>query len=63
VPHDRGGGAGATSSIDTTGDDTMADLRAASQLFAPAPVAGTVVGFRVTDELRNCVAQRQAGAL
>lgn len=53
----------ATASIDTTADETSADLRAADQLFAPGPVVGTVLAFEVTDELRHCVLQRQAGGL
>ena len=52
-----------TASIDTSGDETMADLRAADQLFDPEPVAGTVVAFHITDVLRNCPVQRQAGGL
>jgi hypothetical protein len=52
----------ATGSIDTSGDQTMADLRRADQLFAPGPVAGTVVAFDVTDELHNCALVR-AGVL
>ncbi|MBK9033567.1 MAG: hypothetical protein IPL61_20275 [Myxococcales bacterium] len=52
-----------TGSIDTSGDDTMADLRTATQLFAPGPVVGTVISFRATDDLRNCVVQRQVGGL
>lgn len=53
----------ATASIDTHRDETMADLRDAAQLFDPDPVAGTVVAFTVTDEVRHCVLQRQAGGL
>lgn len=53
----------ATRSIDTTRDQTMADLTAADQLFAPGPVTGTVIGFTVTDVVRHCVLQRQAGGL
>ncbi len=51
----------ATASIDTSRDQTMADLRAADQLFAPGPVTGTVLAFSVTDEVRHCVIQRQEG--
>lgn len=50
-------------SIDTTGSDQLADVMDAAQLFAPAPVAGTVVAVSVTDELRNCAAQRAPGGL
>ena len=50
-------------SIDTSLDETVADLRAADQLFAPGPVAGTVIGFQITDELRNCAVQRVVGQL
>lgn len=53
----------ATGSIDTSHDETMADLRGADQLFAPGPVAGTVVAFTVTDLVRHCVIQRQVGGL
>ena len=51
----------ATSSIDTTRDETMAALRDADQLFAPGPVTGTVVAFSVTDDVRHCVLQLQDG--
>lgn len=44
----------ATASIDTSQDQDVADIRRASQLFAPDPVAGTVVAYTVGDELRNC---------
>jgi hypothetical protein len=40
-------------SIDTTHDQTMADLRTESQLFAPAPVAPTVISYTATGELRD----------
>ena len=42
----------ATMSIDTTGDQTMADHRDARQLFDPGPLPGTVLGYEMTDELR-----------
>ncbi|HVV82737.1 MAG TPA: hypothetical protein VHE35_06635 [Kofleriaceae bacterium] len=51
-----------TRSIDTTSDETMADLRDARQLFAPGPVAGTVVAYAVTDEVRHCVVQHEDGS-
>ena len=54
--------AAATASIDTNHSETMADLRAAEQLFDPGPVAGTVVGFTVTDDVRHCVLQREDGS-
>ena len=45
-------------SIDTYASDTMADATAATDLFGPGPertpVAGAVVAYAVTDELRNC---------
>ncbi len=53
----------ATASIDTSHDEAVADLRDASQLFDPDPVAGTVVAFDTTDDVRNCPLQRQAGSL
>ncbi|MEZ4403836.1 MAG: hypothetical protein R3B06_27685 [Kofleriaceae bacterium] len=50
-----------TGSIDTSGDDTQADLRAAEQLFAPGPVVGTVVSFQPTDAWHDCVVQQTPG--
>lgn len=44
----------AIASIDTSRDQDVADIRGASQLFAPDPVPGTVIAYTVTDELRNC---------
>lgn len=45
-------------SIDTYASDAMADATAAGDLFEPGPertpVAGAVVAYTVTDELRNC---------
>jgi hypothetical protein len=52
-----------TASIDTSGNDATADLKAAAQLFDPDPVAGTVVGFEATDELHDMPLQRSAGGL
>ncbi len=49
--------AAATASIDTSGDETVADLRDAAQLFDPDPVAGTVIAFETTDEHWNCAPQ------
>jgi hypothetical protein len=51
------------SSIDTSGDDTVADLRTAAQLFDPSPVTPTVVAFTSTDEVRNCPQQRKSGGM
>jgi len=50
-------------SIDTSHDEAVADLKDATQLFAPAPVAGTVLAYDVTDEIRHCAQQRTAGGL
>jgi hypothetical protein len=47
-----------TASIDTSMNQSLADLDRATQLFAPGPVAGTVVAFQETDELRNCAPVR-----
>jgi hypothetical protein len=55
--------AAATDSIDTSGDQTQAEIRAATQLFDPDAVEDTVVGFTETDELRNLPQQREAGGL
>jgi hypothetical protein len=52
-----------TASIDTSGNDAIADLKSALQLFDPDPVAGTVVGYETTDELRDMPMQRQPGGL
>lgn len=50
-------------SIDTSHDEASAQLEAATQLFAPGPVTGTVVAYQISDELRDCPAQRTAGGL
>jgi hypothetical protein len=50
----------ATASIDTSRDDAIADLTSAPQLFAPGPVAGTVIAVSPTTELRDC--PRQGGS-
>jgi hypothetical protein len=55
--------AAATDSIDDSGDETMAGIRAASDLFDPDAVPGTVVAFSATDDLRDCPQQREAGGL
>src|SRR6266545_2656414 len=44
----------ATPAIDTFADETMSDISAATDLFDPDAVAGTVVGYVETDDLRNC---------
>jgi hypothetical protein len=44
-----------TSSIDTTRDQTKADHTNATQLFAPTPVAGVVLGYTVETEARVLV--------
>jgi hypothetical protein len=49
-----------TASIDTSRDDAVADLTSEPQLFAPGPVAGTVLAFSATTELRDC--PRQGGS-
>lgn len=48
----------ATPSIDTSMNQSVADIQRASQLFAPGPVAGTVVAYQETDERRNCAPVR-----
>jgi hypothetical protein len=40
-------------SIDTTHDQSQADLRAETQLFAPTPITGTVISYAATGELRD----------
>ncbi len=52
-----------TPSIDSSGDETMAAIRTATDLFDPDAVEGTVVAFSETEDLRNCPQQRQPGAL
>ena len=47
-------------SIDTSRDDAVADLTSEPQLFDPGPVAGTVLAFSATTELRDC--PRQGGS-
>jgi hypothetical protein len=47
-------------SIDTSHDDAVADLTSEPQLFAPGPVAGIVLAFSATTELRDC--PRQGGS-
>jgi hypothetical protein len=51
-----------TASIDTSRNDAIADVKAADQLFTPQPTV-TVVGYDMTDDLRNCPLQRAAGGL
>jgi hypothetical protein len=43
----------AVSSIDTSQNQAIADLRGEAQLFDPQPVAGVVIGYQSTDELRD----------
>jgi hypothetical protein len=50
------------SSIDDTQDDTMAELSDATQLFTPAPTS-VVVGYQITDDVRNLAGQRRRGGL
>jgi hypothetical protein len=52
-----------TAAIDTTTDETMSAIRAATDLFDPDAVAGTVIGFEETDDLRDCPQERQPGGL
>jgi hypothetical protein len=44
-----------TSSIDTTRDQTKADHTNATQLFAPTPIAGVVLGYTVETDARALV--------
>jgi hypothetical protein len=55
--------AAGTGSIDTSGDQTESEIRAAAQLFDPDAVEGTVVAFSETDELRNLPQQGEPGSL
>ena len=50
-------------SIDSSGDQTVADFRSATDLFDPDPVAGNVVAYRITDELHNLPQQQNPGGL
>jgi hypothetical protein len=52
-----------TSSIDTSKDETMAAIEDATQLFDPNPVAGTVLAFDSTDEVRDLPQQSTPGGL
>lgn len=52
-----------TGSIDTTRSDAQAQIMDATQLFDPQPVAGTVVSYEMTTELRNMPAQRTPGGI
>jgi hypothetical protein len=52
-----------TSSIDTTRDETMAAIDDATQLFDPDPVAGTVLAFDSTDDVRDLPQQSTPGGL
>jgi hypothetical protein len=52
-----------TLSIDSSHNDTVADLKTATQMFNPMPVAATVLGYETTTDLHDVVAQRTAGGL
>ncbi len=51
-----------TASIDTSQNETVADVTSATQLFNPGPTA-LVVGYTPTDEVANWVAQSTIGGL
>jgi hypothetical protein len=55
--------AAGTASIDTSQSDAQAQIMDAAQLFDPQPVAGTVVSYAATGELRNMPVQRTPGGL
>ena len=46
-----------TQSIDSSKDDSMADLNDSAQLFAPEPVPGTVLAVQTLPGFRNCPQQ------
>jgi hypothetical protein len=50
-------------SIDSSGDQTVADYRDATDLFDPGPVAGHVIAYQASDSLRNLPQQRTPGGL
>jgi hypothetical protein len=52
----------ATSSIDDSSDETLAELVTATQLFDPAPTPN-VIGYQVTEQVHNRPGQQRAGAL
>ncbi len=54
-----------TSSIDTTGDETMADFMSASQLIGPggAPIAGKALSVDPTDTVFHCLLQSAPGGM
>ena len=54
---------GDTASIDSSGDETMSSIQAATDLFDPDPIPERVVAFEPTEDLRNCPQQRVPGAL
>ncbi len=56
VPSDYG-------SIDTSGDQEVADFTAEADMFDPDPVPGAVVAFDVTEALTNCPQQQNPGGL
>ncbi len=51
-----------TASIDTSRDESVSDVTAATQLFNPAPTS-LVVGYTPSDEVANWVAQSTSGGL
>lgn len=51
-----------TASIDTSQDDTVAELQRGDQLFAPTPQSA-VISYDVTDELHNIAGQRSMDGL
>jgi hypothetical protein len=52
-----------TLSIDSSRDETIADLRAATQLFNPMPVAAIVLAYETTADLHDVVVQHHPGGL
>ncbi|MEO7730287.1 MAG: hypothetical protein ABIY55_04900 [Kofleriaceae bacterium] len=55
--------AAGTMSIDSSHNEAVADLRTATQLFNPMPVAATVLAYESTADLHDVVMQRTAGGL
>lgn len=49
-------------SIDTSGDQAVADFRATDDIFDPEPVVGNVVSYTATETLFNCPQQQSPGA-
>lgn len=52
-----------TASIDTSQDEAIADDKDAAQLFDPDPVAGAVIAYTPSSDLRDCPQQRTPGGL